>query len=88
MEEDKQEGERLSHHKPRIWLKCTVCGKLFSENRSQAKKRFTRKNKDQCCSGPCRSLYVAGKFTEESRALALEHNTAAKERMEKENEAK
>jgi len=53
---------------------CTVCGKRFSENRSKAKKRLSRKNRDQCCSAPCRSKYKAKKFTEESRARALEHN--------------
>ena len=78
----------MTDRKPRVWLRCTVCSKRFSENRSQAKKRFTRKNKDQCCSEPCRSLYAAGKFTEENRALALQHNTAAAARMEKERETK
>ena len=88
MEEDEREGRLISFHQPRVWLICTVCGKRFSENRSQAKKRFTRKNQDQCCSTPCRTLYVKGKYTAANRALALEHNTAAKERMGKEREMK
>ena len=65
----------MSYHKPRIWLMCTVCGKRFSENRAAAKKRLSRKNRDQCCSAQCRSKYKAKKFTEESRTRALEHNT-------------
>lgn len=78
----------MSFHKPRIWLKCTVCGKRFSENSSQARKRLSRKNPDQCCSAPCRTLYVKGQYTEENRIAALEHNMAAKARMEKESETK
>ena len=88
MATDGREGERLSFHKPRIWLKCTVCGKRFSENSSQARKRFARKNQDQCCSAPCRTLYVKGQYTEKSRVLALEHNQAVKMRLEKEGGTK
>jgi len=78
----------LSFHRPRIWLICTVCGKRFSEIGAQARKRFSRENQDQCCSNPCRTLYVKGKYTAANRALALQYNTAAKVRMEKERETK
>jgi hypothetical protein len=88
MEEDKREGRLISFHKPRIWLMCTVCGKRFSEIGAQARKRFARKNQDQCCSNPCRTLYAKGKYTAANQIAALEHNTAAKARMEKEREAK
>jgi len=71
-----------------VWLICTVCGKRFSEIRAQARKRFARKNQDQCCSTPCRTLYAKGQYTAANRALALEHNAAAKARMEKERETK
>lgn len=67
---------------------CTVCGKRFSEIGAQARKRFSRKNQDQCCSNPCRTLYVKGQYTAANRVLALEHNTAAKTLMEKERETK
>ena len=67
---------------------CTVCGKRFSEIGAQARKRFSRKNQDQCCSNPCRTLYVKGQYTKENQIAALEHNAAAKARMEKENQPK
>jgi len=88
MATDEREGERLSFHKPRIWLMCTVCGKRFSENSSQARKRLSRKNQDQCCCNDCRTLYVKGQYTKENQIAALEHNMAAKARMEKERETK
>ena len=78
----------MSFHQPRVWLKCTVCGNRFSEIGAQARKRFARKNQDQYCSNQCRTLYAKGQYTVENRALALEHNTAAKVRMEKEREIK
>jgi len=62
---------------------CTICGKRFSEIGAQARKRFARKNQDQCCSNPCRTLYAKGQYTTANRALALEHNAAAKARLEK-----
>ncbi len=78
----------MSFHHPRIWLICTVCGKRFSEIGAQARKRFARKNQDQCCSTPCRTLYAKGQYAKENQIAALEHNTAAKERMGKERETK
>ena len=83
MEEDEREGRLISFHQPRIWLMCTVCGKRFSECPSVVKKRLTRSNLDQCCSEPCRTLYSMGKYTDEGKALALEHNLAVKARMVK-----
>jgi hypothetical protein len=73
----------LSFHRPRIWLICTVCGKRFSEIGAQARKRFARKNQDQSCSNPCRTLYAKGQYTVENQIAAPEHNTAAKARMVK-----
>jgi hypothetical protein len=43
---------------------------------------------DQCCSNPCRTLYAKGQYTTANQIAALEHNTAAKARMEKEREIK
>ena len=83
METDEREGRLISFRKPRIWLKCTVCGKRFSEIGAQARKRFARKNQDQSCSNPCRTLYAKGQYTVENQIAAPEHNTAAKARMVK-----
>ena len=51
----------MGERKPRVWFVCDICGKRFSENPSQARKRLNRPNgnKTQCCSMPCRDKSLA-----------------------------
>ena len=65
----------MNNRKPRIKIMCTVCNKVFTENRSQARKRFNRENQDQCHCKQCQAEYRAGKFTKEAQQRALEYNT-------------
>ena len=45
----------MGERKPRVWFVCDICGKRFSENPSNARKRLNRPsgNKEQCCSEQC-----------------------------------